>query len=92
MSTLDQYDNPLAQHMKSLRAYNSYTPRPKKYSTTGLDRNKYCSVQEVADRWSVHPQTIYKLVHEGHLETFRLSRTFRIKVASVLAFEVTGGA
>jgi excisionase family DNA binding protein len=88
MSGLDQYDNPIKQRIKSCRTYNRKHHAPAKKSKLGLDKSKFCTAREVAARWGVSIQTIHSLINRGDLEAFRLVTQYRIKVDSVLAFEV----
>jgi excisionase family DNA binding protein len=45
------------------------------------------TVEEVAERWKVHPATVYKLVKAGKLKAFRVQRVFRIRMDDLEEYE-----
>lgn len=47
--------------------------------------------EDVAQRWQVTPAQIYRLSREGKLPTVRVGRYFRYSLASIEAFEQSGG-
>jgi excisionase family DNA binding protein len=48
-------------------------------------RRQYLSVHEVADKFAVHPQSVYRLVAEGRLPAIRVGRSIRIDADRVQA-------
>lgn len=45
------------------------------------------SVQELADAWGVHPNTIRKYIRDGALKAFRIDRKVLITMESIVAVE-----
>lgn len=52
----------------------------------------FYTAEEVAERWRVTPDTVYKLVRSGSLKAFRIQRSIRIKEEDIEAFEERGGS
>lgn len=50
------------------------------------------TAEQVADRWQVPPAHVYRLAREGKVQTVRLGRYRRWRVADIEQFEQEGGA
>lgn len=48
------------------------------------------SVEEVAERWGVHPQTIYSAISKGQIKALRVGRLVRISRSHVEFLEQNG--
>lgn len=45
------------------------------------------SVQEVADRWKVHPRTVTEMLRKGELKGFKIRKDWRVYLSEVLRYE-----
>jgi excisionase family DNA binding protein len=48
---------------------------------------KYYTVDEVAERWSVSRQTVYRDVRDGHLKSLKIRNVMRIPEKWLLEYE-----
>ena len=53
--------------------------------------DKIYTPQELAERWSCNPHTVYNLINAGELKTFRVGRQIRVTAEEVRRYE-GGGA
>lgn len=45
------------------------------------------SAKQIAERWHVHPSTVYRLVKSGRLEGLKLGGSLRVTASSVVTYE-----
>jgi excisionase family DNA binding protein len=57
-----------------------------KISTTGANRPAYLAPKEIAFAFRVGPSSVYRLIRNGELESFRVGGSIRVPRASVEAF------
>jgi excisionase family DNA binding protein len=48
---------------------------------------RYLAIREVADRWSVVPQTVRMRIASGELVAVKVGRVFRVSLAAVEDYE-----
>lgn len=56
-----------------------------------VKHDRLLTAKEVADRWQVPKQQVYRLSREGRLATVRIGRHYRYRRSAVEAFELEGG-
>lgn len=49
--------------------------------------NEPFTVPELAERWKVHPITVYRLLEKRELPGFKIGKAWRISAATVEAYE-----
>ena len=49
--------------------------------------NQTFTVPELANRWKVHPITIYRLLESRTLPGFKVGKAWRVSAATVTAYE-----
>jgi excisionase family DNA binding protein len=61
--------------------------------TSGVQLNEepLLTITEVADTLRVSKMTIYRLIHAGELEAFRIGRSFRVPAAALRHYLRTTG-
>ena len=54
------------------------------------DSCQFFTVDELASRWRCHPNTLYKMLRDGQLQSFRVRRTHMITQEEVHRVESHG--